>query len=693
MPGRGFDQRHLKVLIGIFAAVVGLHVWLATRNLSVEFMLGHEFRQTQTAITSYYIDRENNFSLLYETPIVGKPWVSILMEVPLYEWSVVLLRRATGLKLVTSARVVSLACFYLSLPAFYLLLRQLGAGRAQRLGALILILCCPVYLFYSRAFLMDSMEVMCCAWFLYGYIRMMQQRRWTWFLLATVAGTGAALIKGVTLAVWLPPAAAYVAWRLWREIGVRRSWSEGVQTAFWGLAGVTVPLGALRLWIELTDPIKAAHASAWIFTSRNLSEGNWGLIDLAARVSPQTWYFLLDRWREAVMPPWVIGAALIAALLVPSVARKRVAGVASLFFLAQLMFPFAYAYQDYYFYACAPFLVGGLGLALPALWNTGLPRWACWALFAVLPLAELHTYWGFYRPEQLVRSEGGFPFTRALRDLTPPHSVIVGAGADWAAIVPYYSQRKALLIRNGLENNHAYLRRALAELGDEDVTALVLLREQRTNAALRDLVARTFDLESTPTFQDVDADVYCSRRISNQVKMRLRADHGYGALKVGKLDATPEQPGTFNINGGLARSSFGNITPAPVRARFKFAYSSMIQGAELLVSAHPDSDLWLHPPATATAIDCEFGMFPAAWEKEGDKTDGVEFVITQLLPDGSRHELFRQRLTPVTRPPDRARQHVSLPHRPVPGELLQFSTRPGGGYAYDWSYWGRIEVK
>ena len=170
-------------------------------------MPGHEFRQAQTALIAHYIDEQNNYSLLYETPVLGKPWVSILLEVPVYEWSVVGLSRAFGLPHFLAARTISLGCFYLILPAIYLLLGRFNLSRPRRLLALALILACPVYIFYSRAFLMESMELMCCAWFLLGFLRTMDERRWSWLVLTVVAGTGAALIKSATFAVWLLPAA------------------------------------------------------------------------------------------------------------------------------------------------------------------------------------------------------------------------------------------------------------------------------------------------------------------------------------------------------------------------------------------------------------------------------------------------------------------------------------------------------
>ena len=109
-------RRENWILTAIFIAALCFHFYGVTLNWKAPFMAGHEFRQAQTAITTYYIDLQNNFSLLYETPILGKPWVSILMEVPVYEWSVILLSRAMGLPHFMAARTVSAACFYLFVP-------------------------------------------------------------------------------------------------------------------------------------------------------------------------------------------------------------------------------------------------------------------------------------------------------------------------------------------------------------------------------------------------------------------------------------------------------------------------------------------------------------------------------------------------------------------------------------------------
>ena len=73
----------------------------------------------------------------------------------------------------------------------------------------------------------------------------------------------------------------------------KSGWVVPLKTLLWGLATVAVALGSLRWWIACTDPIKAAHASAFIFTSKNLSQGNWGLFDFRPLFSAELWRRLL----------------------------------------------------------------------------------------------------------------------------------------------------------------------------------------------------------------------------------------------------------------------------------------------------------------------------------------------------------------------------------------------------------------
>ena len=698
MLGTESSRHEDRILTGIFWAALFCSLYGVTYHWTMSFMSGHEFRQAQTAINAYYIDEQNNFSLLYETPILGKPWVSILMEVPVYEWTVVLLSRATGLPHFMAARTISATCFYLALPAVYLLLGRFALPRPRRLLILALILVCPLYIYYTRAFLIDAMELMCCAWFLFGFVRTMDERRWSWLALTVVAGTGAALIKSAMLAVWLLPAAGYGAWQLWRDLRAGSGWRAPVQTLLWGAATVAVALGLLRLWIRYTDPIKAAHASAWIFTSANLSVGNWGLFDFKSVFSSGVWRLLLGGWRLGIMPPWLIGLGLVSGIVFLKSARWRVLGLAAVFFLAQLLFPYAYAYQDYYYYSCAVFLLAALGFVLLGLLDSGLPRWGCWLAVAVPFGAQLTTYGLGYYQEQRVVHNGGFPFTEALRDLTPKRSVIVVAGADWAAMTPLYAQRKALMIRNGLENDRTYLQRAFDDLAGEDVCALVLYGETRKNRALIEQAAARFDFEaSVPTFNYKEiADIYVSRLYLKGVQLRLKISRRYPDLTI----PTPPTPALemsaktlIQISPEAARDAFTNIIPGPFQANFEFGVDWIEHGNLAVLSAHPNADLWLRPEADAREILWDYGIFAGAYETPGRMTNGVEFIVEGERPDGHHRRLYYRILDPAKNPKDRGDQHAVIPYAPQPDEVLRFSTRPNENSAFDWAYWIRIKVR
>jgi hypothetical protein len=694
MPVEEPSRTESRLLTGLFLAALIYSLAGVTYHWTKGFLSGHEFRQTQTALITHYIDKDDNFSLLYETPLVGKPWVSILMEVPLYEWAVVGLSRSTGLPHFMAARTVSAACFYLSLPALYLLLGRFGLPRPRRLLVLALVLCAPVYIYYSRAFLIDAMAFMFSAWWLLAFVRAMDERRWPWLVLATVAGTGAALVKSATFAVWLPPAAAYGAWLLGRDLRAGTGWRAPLQTLAWGLATVVVALGALRAWIAYTDPIKAAHASAWIFTSQTLSQGNWGLFDLRALFSAEVWRQLLHCWEQAIASRWIIAGGLLAGLTLPRV-RGPVLGLGAAFFAAQALFPNAYAYQDYYFYSIAVFGLAALGFTLVGLLDTGWPRVLVALIVAVPFAAQVRAYWQDYRVGQSADLQGGFPLTDLLRDHTPEGSVLVIAGADWAGIVPYYSQRKALMIRNGLEDDRAYLRRAFNDLEGENISALVLHGPLRQHQNLITIAAVRLGLDARgPTFSYQDVDVYVPKRLAPELRTRLAQAAPYAGVTVHPPRADEAVwKHLVAITPERAQSEFKAFSPAPFQADFQFGLGWMGVGGRQVLSAHPDANLWIKPPADTTRITWTYGLLPGAYDNPASKTDGVEFIITGELPDGSERRIHRRVLDPWANPADRGEQTETIAVRLLPGEVLRFTSGPFETPERDWAYFAEIRVE
>jgi len=681
-----------RLLVAIFVAALLLHVWLVTRNFQVPFLSGHEFRQSQTALIAYYIDQQNNFSPLYEQPILGKPWIGFMLEFPLYQWCVVGLSRATGWEHHIAARVISLASFYAALPALALLLGRMGLGLPRRLFVLALLLCCPVYIYYTRAFLIDAMAWMFGAWFVAAFVRTMDRRSVGWLAVAIAAGTGAALVKSFILAIWLWPAAAYGAWMLWRDLRAGEGWRRPARTVAWGLGTVLIPLGALKWWLDATDALKEAHPSAFIFTSKNLSVGNWGLFRFDTLFSREVWSTLTTRWSEALMTPWLLLALVAAAMVALPTVRWRVASLAGVFFLSQILFPYAYAYQDYYYYSCGVFIVAALAWAALGLLDTRWPRLLVWVLIAVPFAAQMRTYWSFYRDQQLVWSMGRSTLTMALEDVTPPGSVIVIAGADWAPMIPYYSQRRALMIRNGLEYNNEYLDRAYRDLADEDVAALIVVGKTREYLPFIRFTSDRLDIDPVPTFRNNFADVYLRRSYVRGADIVLHNSRRYGEETVW-LQPPAAERAPIAVPPAMGRTVFKDFSPSPYLADLEFGLVWSPLEDEPAISAHADSTLWFRPPPQAQRIETKFGLVDLSWKKEGDKTNGVEFSIIGEVEGGPERVIYRRLLDPANNPADRGGQIAVIDYTPRPGEVLRVSSLANGSKAFDWAYWRYFRIK
>ncbi|MBW7895652.1 MAG: glycosyltransferase family 39 protein [Opitutaceae bacterium] len=690
-PKPTHSRRHWGVVL-LFVLAMGYNVWGVTYHFGMGFLAGHEFRQSQTALISRYIDRENNFGLLYETPILGKPWVSILMEVPIYEWSVVGLSRLTGWEHVISARLISVGCFYAMLGAVWLLLGRLGVARVRRLLFLALILAAPVYIFYSRAFLIDAMALMAGVWWLYAFVRVMQERDWRWLAVAVVAGSVSALVKGAVYAVWLVPGAAYGAWVLWREWRAQLGWKRLLQTVGWGLGTVVVAVGLLRAWVAYTDPIKAAHASAWIFTSANLSLGNWGMFSAEALLSGKVWGFLTRCWEQAIMSRWLLGAVLVLGLCLPR-ARKPVLGIGGMFFVAQFMMPYAFAYQDYYFYMIAVFALVAAGYVVTALWETKV-WWSGWVLVAVLLTAQVRAYFADYYQQQSAVMDGGSPVTTVLRELTPKNSVIVVAGADWAAMTPLYAERRALMVRNGLEFDRDYLERAFYELGEEEISALVLVGELRNNRNFIRMVQERFELTDEPLFAWRNEEVYVSRLHAVRMQAIMTKEARWTALDL-QINAVEGHEAVLPAAAPQPFTSGGRdaLVPEPHQGRFEHGSGWIEHEGREVMLMNPHADLWVRPAPNARRIEWRVGIMPGAYASADTRTDGVRFLVLGETEDGPTRAIVQRVLDPWRQPGDRSEQLLAAEYNPRPGETLRFSVRPWGNGAFDWAYTVSIMVK
>lgn len=669
-----------------------------TRNWSSGFLVGHEFRQAQTALSTYFIRANHDYSLAYPTPVLGKPW-SIPMEFPLYQWTVARLADATGWDLWETARTVSLFCFYLTLPAIWLLLELAQFAQRTRWMALAVVVSAPLYIFYSRAFLIESMALAAGVWFFVALLRVLSGRGgWPWYLIAIVCGVLVALVKITTAMIWLS-AGALVAFGFvvrayrhepranrWRKMGVLAA-----QAAL--LAGPALLAGAW--WVSFADAAKAASPTGAFLGSSSMSGFNFGHV--ADRSTSNNLAGLLANWSQAVTPLW---AWLPVATLGIALGKRLVwLGILSLLLFVAVLatFPVLYRSHDYYYYAAALLPLLSTAAFVAALDESPRFRWLAPIALAVIVAAQFTAYFQNYYRLQNVPSNGGSGLTNVLRDVTPRDSVLVIAGNDWSAVTPYYTQRRALMLREEWLFSSDIVSRAFENLRGEQVSALLLVGKAREDAALLATAVKRFDLQPEVALRHLDTDVYLARSIHDGVLRRLQdGGDNYSGLAILGHPGPPPPPPALQIDSAVhtvdsaqADYYFPPISPRPVRYRTKFGLGPGQLDGKMVVGAHPDAALWIAIPAGARTVTMEFGLPPETYTQ----TDGVEFMILWHPPQGPSRELMKRHVNPVSNQSDRGVLSVTVPLPPGATGELEFATAPFQNYSHDWAYWKKIEVR
>jgi hypothetical protein len=586
---------------------------------------------------------------------------------------------------VESARLVSLLCFYLTLPAVWLFLRALGLDPARRWLALAFVPAIPVFVYYSRAFLIESMALMFASWFVAALYTGLQRGRSRWLVFATVMGVGGALVKITTFGLFLLPVAAAFAWSF------RRAPAEGRWPLVIRVALTTAPalVGAMA-WIFYTDRIKALNPAADMLQSGPQRTYNFG--HLADRISPDYWKRWLDLSSHAVIHPMVFVGFVVAVLFLPRTWRWRALAGIGLFALGPAIFPFLYAWHDYYYYAIALFLALALGLAAVGLFSTPLPRCLSALVIIAALVVQGRLYCREYLQEQRVKGNGDTGLTQLLYDFTDADDVLVVAGQDWNSMLPWSAQRRALMIRRGFEFNAPYLARAFSDLKGEVVAALVLTGDTRHNAPLVALAVEKLNLHPEPFAEFTDSTLYVNRDLRDE--WSARAPFSYDKVRLLSRNEHVTTLLARPLSELHAKSVFGGMTPRPVRFEVPFGLSSYWPTPRPVLNTHATTHLWFDPGAGRKSVEIDFGILDTAWQRP-DKTDGVEFAFDVIAKGQPARRVWSRLLNPAAVARDRGLQTAKFTAEIPANAELEFSALPGpaGINSYDWAYVSRIDLR
>jgi hypothetical protein len=420
--------------------------WVASIGWSHAISDSYGWRQAETAIRAYFIEQGGPW-LSYETPVLGPPW-RLPHEFPAYQVLVAGLARFTSLKLEPAGRAVSLGFFYVTVALVYLLLGEFRIAPRHRVLVAGLWLVSPLYLFWSRTFMIESTALAFSVAFLTFALRFFSRSRPLDAIVALVAGSLAFAVKPPTLIPFI--CLAGVAWMVQLHRG-RYRLTLGLAVSALLLV---VPLALGRTWHQHADALKLLNPLGWGWTSDAMWR-DWVLgppgthAGADVRLASGNWRVLWIRTIPESVGHFSVAVAALTGVLLAR--RRRV-----LFCLALAAFLFHFVAfmplhlsHAYYQYAMGLFLVGATSFSVVALLEAGgRLRYAAWFIVGLMGLSCGHVYMTKMLPVQRHDAYRRAWFTRLASELaarTQPSDVLVGFGLDWNPEVPYYAKRRALM--------------------------------------------------------------------------------------------------------------------------------------------------------------------------------------------------------------------------------------------------------
>lgn len=677
-----------------FLVALAFHFWGMTVGWQSKNLPGNEFRQTQTAISTYWIEADNDFSPAYPTPVLGKPW-SIPMEFPLYQWITVAVHRTTDWSLTKSGRAVSIACFYLLLPAVFLLLRRWRVATGHRWAVLAVIVSCPFYIYFTRGVLIETMALLCSLWFWVAFERAVAGRSKAWLAVAVLAGSGAGLVKVTTFLLYLLPAAVWALTRLWRH---RRS--EWRTDLVWMTASVAVPFAVTLWWLQYADATKAQNPLAAFIVSGNLTEFNLGTN--ATRFSAELW---LTKLRMVATNLTALPVLLGCALLLLGPARRRwreVLACLGWFAAVLLLFPVLYALHDYYYAANTVLLLLAIGLVVVALAESQVSVWLKVFVLAVVLGGQGWRYLDHYYPSQSQITEGGDGLTRSLQGVTQPRDVIVVLGQDWSSITPYYARRRALMMRDKIAHDPDLVETALRNLDGEEIGALVIVGSDKAGEQWLIDRAAARGLGRQPTYLWRNARVFVPRaREAETVKILMTQNYPEVSVASGV-----EVPRRNLANHWVTvadlwpweRTPFLEMAPQPVRFFSQFGPAADGSSGVLMFGAHPETRLVFRLPAGSHVLRAAVQLKLDAYRADladNEATDGVEIVLNVIESDGTTRTLASRYFDPRQNQADRGERRpleFGFALEQAAEVELVFLPGPAGNFTRDWIELGPLTI-
>ena len=660
-----------KVVCVLTVVLVAAHLMIVSIGWNNPILEQHGFRQTQTAISSYWLLRGSPL-LAYETPVLGPPW-SVPYEFPLYQASVAFWSKWTHMQLDQSGRTVSLLSFYICLLWVGWLMRRLQLPAACFATFSILYLTSPLYLFWSRTFMIETTAItLAVAYLAVAWVAVMFPDRRILPWLAAVLGSLAAIVKITTFAG--PIMGVCIGYLLlWRR--TRPPLSQIIRTV--SLA-VVLPVGFELWWVRFSDATKMRNPLQ-AMTSSELTYWNFG--SPLFRVSRAFWSTIIHRMLPDILGYgcWVVFLICIGLWLCQ---QRKVqiwtAGLAAVFWIPTVIFANLHFVHNYYQCGTAAYLYMSVAILIGVAWRQGrMQQAACIVLLTVLVLGNGYCYYRRYYPSLAIRQYPLLEAAEYVRAHLAPSDVMLVYGSALDPTLAYYSERRAIMDRLYRPLAAAQMQDAMLGLSRDQHIGCVVACRTATQGWYLNRVQESvaaLGLRREPTYNDGECQVYTGPSVPPASEASDSSDDD-SWLRMPEATLVIQNPALTPL--GLTVLVSNPFPLAPTEG----------PDGKIAVLANPNSALAVNIPNNVSKLTLHYGIKPFAWQIH--HTAAVEFAA-EVVRGKDDTEIWRRALDPGHQS-DEAGEQVSTIPLPIGSTRLILTTRSPDQGVHQRSYWSGIQ--
>ncbi len=455
-----FFVRALFILSLLAISIINLS------NVNRPVLDRHKFRQTQTAITSYYI-RKDGFKLDYETPVIGKAW-SVPFEFPIYQGAVAKFSSTLNLPLDKAGKIISLIFTLLTCFPIFFTLKKLNINRDAIYYSMALFLSSPVYLYWSGTFMIESAALFFSICYLY-YGTLLFLRNWSnynlilfsiFLLLALLQKITTALPTLIILLILILSTSIKPS-----EFKVRIKFILKLSLS------VIFPVLIAYLWMRYSDFLKEKNPIGQALSSSALSGWNYGSIQ--QRFSMDLWgkVIFIRNISKSSFAFFGIFFVFFALFGMRNESIKKVICVSLLLFMLPFfIFTNLHIVHEYYQFANSIFWTICVGLAIFYICEPYAKKYRlrCFTLLVSFVISNYVFFEKHYYADKVreinITNNRTLELADYLRTHTSENQPIIIYGLDWSSELAYYAERKSLTLPwqrwdiEAIENTEKFLK-------------------------------------------------------------------------------------------------------------------------------------------------------------------------------------------------------------------------------------------